>query len=284
MVCFVGLGGGLSGLNRYSLLNEQKKGSGKCGGVSILTSTGVRNGRVLMMSSSSAASSAFNENPYRSLGVAEDATYDEIESAFQTLTQKYKSQPKKVMFYEIQKEKIFEDRLRQRMKGTLQPKVKESPYDKARRLALEKRTFKDYLPAPIKQLVKVPSKAYLQRTLITMGLCILVAFAIPQFAGSAIAIGFMASTYLLYTRGLPEVNREGMDSTYGPPPSPPVDRKVALKTVLLNLLVTGVFLGFAQLLLLAIPLPASILPDSIVATFMLIGMLTSCLFFQVNEE
>jgi len=228
------------------------------------------------------ASSAFNENPYRSLGVAEDASYEEVEQAFESLKEKYAGQTKKIIFLEIQKEKIYEDRLQQRLKGTLKAAVKESPYDRRRREALEKRTLVDRLPPVIRNVIKVPSKGYLQRTVIMTGILIALSFAIPQFTPSAIAMGFMGSTYLLYNRGQPE--RDPNAESFGPPPSKPVDKKVVFLTIGINLLTTAVFLALAQLLLLAVRLPPSISPDSVVATCALLGMFVSCVFFSTNED
>mmetsp|Transcript_12635 Transcript_12635/g.21600 ORF Transcript_12635/g.21600 Transcript_12635/m.21600 type:complete len:293 (+) Transcript_12635:991-1869(+) len=253
----------------------------RCSPISMLFGKGKDSG-----SASSSSSSSSSENPYRVLGVSEDATYEQVESAYQSLKEKFKDQPKKVIFFEIQKEKIFEDRLQKRISGQMSAKVKESPYDRRVREAREKRTFADkYLPEFVRSVLKVPNASYLRKTVIVMAVCMVLAIGVPQFAGSAIAMGFIASTYLLYTRGQPEPAKEAYEGGgYTPPPSAPVDRKAVIKTVIINILTTGVFLGFAQLLLMFVPMPAFLAPDSVVAVMMLLGMWIACLFFQTTDE
>ena len=52
---------------------------------------------------------------YRMLGIAEDADYDEIVGAYDKLCEKYEGQTKRLIKLQVAKDKILEDRLRQRM-------------------------------------------------------------------------------------------------------------------------------------------------------------------------
>ena len=53
-------------------------------------------------------------------GVAEDADYDEINAVYEELEAKYKGDVKRIIKLKVARDKILEDRLRQRMQGTLQ--------------------------------------------------------------------------------------------------------------------------------------------------------------------
>ena len=57
---------------------------------------------------------------YRELGLAEDADYDEINAVYEELEAKYKGDVKRIIKLKVARDKILEDRLRQRMQGTLQ--------------------------------------------------------------------------------------------------------------------------------------------------------------------
>ncbi|KAA8493759.1 hypothetical protein FVE85_4896 [Porphyridium purpureum] len=223
--------------------------------------------------------SSADGNPYRLLGVAEDATYEEIEAAYKRLSDKFAKEPKKAMFYEIQKEKIYDDRLQQRMRGDMQPRVKESPYDRKRREALAKKSFKDYLPAFIGDRVKVPSAAYFKRATILMGLFALACFAVPQFATSGVAMGLITSTYLLFNRDQPERNPDDFQGGGNFRDSTPIDRKAVLMTVGLMAMATGLGLGLAAIFMSVVGV-GSFAPDSIASLFMLLGMYMACIFFK----
>ena len=58
---------------------------------------------------------------FRMLGIAEDATYDEVESAYAELLERYKGQTKQTIKLQVAKDKILDFRLRQRMSGALRP-------------------------------------------------------------------------------------------------------------------------------------------------------------------
>jgi hypothetical protein len=225
--------------------------------------------------SSSSRGASEGPNPYRALGVAENATYDEVEAAVQRLSIKYADDKKKLMMLDVHRDRIFEDRLRQRMSGSLMPKVKESPYD------LKPKPKKRFVvPEWARGVVKLPDLPYTRRTGIIMGILIGLGFVTPTLAGSCMAMAFIAAAGFLYNRGLPEPARD----EYGAIGEiRPVKHRVVLKTIVINLAVAGTFFGLGQLYLLYLPLPLWCPPDSFVNAAVITGLWLSCLFFQAQD-
>lgn len=214
-------------------------------------------------------------NPYRALGVSEDATYEEVDEAVKRLSVKYADDRKKLMMLDVHKDKIFEDKLQKRMSGTLMPKVKESPYE---RKPVPKKRF--VMPEWAKGIFKFPEFPYFRRTGIIMGIFVALGFVTPTLAGSCMAMAFIAAAGFLYNRGLPEPVRDD----YGAVGEVrPVKHKVVLKTILVNLGVAAVFFGLSQLYMLYLPLPLWCPPDAFVNSAVVIGLWLSCLFFITQD-
>ena len=66
---------------------------------------------------------------YRTLGISEDASYDQIMDAYMELSETYADDTSRLGVLEAAKEKVLDDRLRQRMAGTLKSEVTDSPWD-----------------------------------------------------------------------------------------------------------------------------------------------------------
>lgn len=213
-------------------------------------------------------------NPYRALGVAETATYDDVEAAVKRLTVKYADDRKKLMMLDVYKDQIFEDRLQQRMSGALQAKIKESPYDLKPK---PKKRFE--VPPWAAGVVALPKFAYFRRTGIIFGIFVVLGFVTPTLAGSCMAMAFIAAAGFLYNRGLPEPVR---DDYGGIGEVRPVKHRIVLKTLIINLAVAGTFFGLSQLYLLYLPIPVSVPVDSFVNAAVVFGLWASCLFFQAH--
>lgn len=214
-------------------------------------------------------------NPYRALGVSEDATYEDVEAAVQRLSIKYADDRKKLMMLDVYKDKIVEDKLQRRMAGTLTPKIKESPYE---RPPPPKKRF--VMPSWAEGIFKLPERPYIRRTGIIMGIFIALGFVTPTLAGSCMAMAFIAAAGFLYNRGLPEPVRDD----YGAVGEVrPVKHRVVLKTLLINLGVAAVFFGLSQLYMLYLPLPLWCPPDTFVNFGVVLGLWVSCLFFMSQD-
>lgn len=214
-------------------------------------------------------------NPYRMLGVGEDATYEEVEAAVARLSIKYGQDQKKLMQLAVSKDKIFEDRLAQRMSGSFKGKVKVSPYERAE---VKKPLFT--IPEWARNSVALPTKKYLKRTSLLMGIFVGLGFLTPTLASSCMAMAFIAAAGFLFNRGLPEVVRDDFGNAGE---VRPVQNKVVLKTILINLAMGGVFFGLGQLYLLHLPLPSWCFPDSFMNFMVVLGLWLSCILFQVQD-
>lgn len=221
------------------------------------------------------ASASSGPNPYRALGVAENATYDDVEEAVKRLSIKYADDKKKLMMLDVHRDRIFEDRLQQRMSGTLTPKIKDSPYD---RKPEPKKRF--VMPEWAKGIFRLPDVAYARRTGIIMSIFIGLGFLTPTLAGSCMGMAFIAAAGFLYNRGLPEPVRD----EYGAVGEVrPVKHRIVLKTLIINVLVAATFFGLGQLYMLYLPLPLWCPPDAFVNFAVVLGLWMSCLLFQAQD-
>lgn len=214
-------------------------------------------------------------NPYRALGVSEDATYDDVDQAVKRLSIKYADDRKKLMMLDVYKDQIFEDKLQQRMSGSLMPKIKESPYE--RKLVPKKRFV---VPTWLQGTIKLPDFNYTRRTAIIMSIFVVLGFVTPTLAGSCMAMAFISAAGFLYNRGLPEPAKDEYGG-YGE--VRPVKHRVVLKTLLINLGVAAVFFGLGQLYMIYLPLPLWCPPDTFVNAVVVTGLWMSCLFFMSQD-
>lgn len=152
---------------------------------------------------------------YRLMGLDLDATYDEIERAFDDLSASYAGDPKRKIKLAVAKDKILEDRLRQRMSGSLQgfTGVKD-PYDIPEG---PKPFFK--IPPRLQGVMELPDKNLLIKNVIVFGLIGILPAAAAEWAATSIAIGFGVSFYLLYNRG---VESSEMEAEMRPPKTKPL--------------------------------------------------------------
>ncbi|GJD06019.1 hypothetical protein Gasu2_04600 [Galdieria sulphuraria] len=214
-------------------------------------------------------------NPYRSLGVSEDASYEEVEAAYQRLVKKYQGNEKQLIKLEMYKDKIFEDQLRARMEGRTRVKVKESPAERR----LSQKRFQP--PKWIRDAIKVPDKKYMQRTALVMSIFIVAGFITPRLSTTCMSMSAIASIAFLYNRGLPEPPK---DEFGNPGEIRPTDWKVALHTVLLCLAFGFAALAIAQVFLLHVPLPSWLSPDGVVNLFVCVGFWLCCTFCQTQDD
>lgn len=147
---------------------------------------------------------------YRLLGVSEDATYDEVNAAYDSLAAKYEGDPKMTIKLQVAKDKIFDDKLRQRMSGALKSTVAESPYDRpdAPKPLIQ-------LPPFLEEIMELPKRAELLRNAFIFGAIGCLPVLSTSWASSSVGIGFAASLFTLYNRGAPESNE--MSAEMRPP-------------------------------------------------------------------
>ena len=163
---------------------------------------------------------------YRLLGLAEDAGYDEINSAHDSLASKYEGDVKMTIKLQVAKDKILDDKLRQRMSGSLKAtSFAESPYDR-------KEAPKPLIKVPpfMADYVDLPSRAELQKNLLVFGAIGFLPMLSKSWAATSVGLGFATSLYTLYNRGVPASASE-MGGEMRPPKVRGRPEHVALCTV-----------------------------------------------------
>ena len=108
---------------------------------------------------------------------------------------------------------LAEERLRQRMAGTLKPVRESSPFDRE-----VKKEFR--LPSFMDDFAEVPTKEYFLKNAAIFAVIGLVPCVVRSFAGNAITVALGVAIYKLYNRGAPESS--GMEAEMRPPKAKPL--------------------------------------------------------------
>lgn len=136
------------------------------------------------------------ENPYEQLGIPENATFDEIQTARNRLTQEYSNDPKRREAIETAYDAILMERLRMRQEGRI--RVPEG-------IRFAEQRFSQTPPSPPPASVKQPP-AWLQNfldtpsradVLWTTGAFVGLAGLSVYYASFALALGVVISLYFL---------------------------------------------------------------------------------------
>jgi len=154
---------------------------------------------------------------YRLFGLGEDATYDEINGKYDELAARYTDDPKMTIKLQIAKDKIFDDKLRQRMSGSLGAGVKD-PYAN---IGVEKKPLIT-LPPFLDDIMELPTRSALIENALVFGVIGLLPAISKGWSSSSVGLGFAVGLYKLYNRGIPNTNDMGAEMR------PPKVRPVAL--------------------------------------------------------
>jgi len=171
------------------------------------------------------------EGRYRLLGISADATYDEIESAYNTLAAKYAGETKRIIKLQVAKDKILEERLRQRMTGQLRSTVRDPFEDVAKKPFLK-------LPPWLESYAELPTRQDLLRNLAIFGTIGMLPAISRTWAQSSITLALFISIFLLYNRGAPD-NSGGMEYEMRPTKVRPFLLTIGI--VFMTAALTGVF-------------------------------------------
>jgi hypothetical protein len=171
------------------------------------------------------------QEKFRLLGIGQDATVDEIESAYEELLERYPGDVKRKIDLDVAKDTILEFRLQQRLSGVMKGPAPVSPFDRK-----EEKGPLIRIPGFLQGVMELPSKAYLQRNLVVFGAIGLLPVIAKVSAGTCLSLGFGTALFLLYQRGAPE---SGDDEMYAEM------RPAKVKPLLLALGITAIagFLG-----------------------------------------
>ncbi|PSO78935.1 MAG: molecular chaperone DnaJ [Cyanobacteria bacterium QS_4_48_99] len=144
-----------------------------------------------------------DQNPYETLGVTEDASFEEIQDAKNRLSQQYKDDGKLVESVEAAYDTIIMDRLKRRQEGKIKvpERIRFPERSAPPQQPSPKTTPANRYPAWLQGLIDTPSRADI---LISASVYVLLG-AVTLFYQSAegsilslvVALGFGASVYLL---------------------------------------------------------------------------------------
>jgi hypothetical protein len=144
---------------------------------------------------------------YRTLGVDEDASYDEIMDKFMELSERYAADPDQMKRVESAKEKVLDLRLRQRMEGSLKANY-------------EGRTAREDIPVPPKpkpweianeyrkMLFARPSPKYALKVVGLLGGLGLSGWIAPSTAQTSLLLTTVSGMGFMYNRGEAEIPRD----------------------------------------------------------------------------
>jgi hypothetical protein len=211
---------------------------------------------------------------YRTLGIPENADYDEIMNAHMALIERYAGQSSRLADIETAKEKVLDDRLRRRMSGSLRPEVADSPFDEN-----PTERIMPWVPVSdtIKKLFTLPPRSHVFKVLPLMGGLVFASWVSPSIAGTAMLMNTVSAIGFLYNQGTPEVRRDDMGQVGE-------IRPTQTKPMILAFAITAVpyAIGYIQAKRYLRP---QWLPEMVLrVTFCSIGMILTALFMRVQGK
>jgi len=162
---------------------------------------------------SGAASSEPSEDvlaAYRLMGLDVDASYDEIEAVYNDLLESYQKDPKRKIKLQVAKDKILDDRLRQRMSSKGGFAVDPFAYKGPKPPLIT-------IPPALQGVMELPDKETAGKNAFVFGALGLLPAVTAAWASTSVGLGFAISLYLLYNRGLPDSGDMGAEMR---PPRP----------------------------------------------------------------
>lgn len=142
-----------------------------------------------------------DQSPYQQLGVTEDASFEEIQSARQRLTDKYSGDRQQVETIEAAYDAVLMDRLRLRQEGKIKvPEGIRFPERVAQTPPTSAGSFTSQTPQWLQQLIDTPSQADILLPMGAFGILFLLSAYSPSDTGRlqlALAVGFVTSVYFL---------------------------------------------------------------------------------------
>lgn len=145
------------------------------------------------------------QEAYRLLGLGEDATYDEIETAYNELAAKYEGDVKKKIKLQVAKDEIMDDRLRAVTSGRFKGTPPVNPFERP-----EGPKPLITIPPALQGIMELPTRAYALKNAAVFGAIGLLPLLSASFASTSVSLGFAVGLYLLYNRGV-EVSQEGAE-------------------------------------------------------------------------
>ena len=206
---------------------------------------------------------------YRLMGLDLDATYDEIEKSFDELLATYTGEPKKKIKLQVAKDKILEDRLRQRMAGGLAGFTGVAdPFD-----VPDGPKPLITIPPRLQGIMELSDKETAIKNAVVFGILAALPLATVQWASTSVGMGFAVSMFLLYNRGVPDAQPDEMR----PPKAKPL------------IMAAGFTLGLASVGATVVSFVLSKILRGLTAEFLAafgacLGFYTAATLFKVQDE
>jgi hypothetical protein len=234
-------------------------------------SGGTRNVRVVMIADEEEI------GWYRTLGVSEDATYEQITDAYIELSESYAADPKRMAAIDVAKEKILDARLRQRMSGALRPTLDESPFEVK---PIQRTPIWEVVGTVIRKMLRLPSRKEAGQVLFILGGLLLTTWVSPRSAGTCLLINTLSGFGYVYNNGTPEVPKDDFGQIGEIRPMKP-------KPMLLAGAITAAiwFSGYYQARrLVELMLLPKWLPELVLrTTYITGGLIVASLFLKVHD-
>jgi len=145
-----------------------------------------------------------NINGYRELGLPEDATYDAVMDAFLELSETYSDDPERMLTLELAKNKVLDERLKQRMSGNLAGPSKGraviSPFDERAKVRTPPWVIAKRVLQRIVKPFEVPTRAHAMSCVPLLGFMTTAMLVAPRIQMLGTILMTVNSGMLIYSR------------------------------------------------------------------------------------
>jgi len=211
---------------------------------------------------------------YRLMGLDLDATYDDIERAFDLLVAEAAGDAKRKIKLQVAKDKILDDRLRQRMAGGLKSfKTVVDPFDRP-----EGPKPLITIPPFLQGVMELPDKDTLIKNVVVFGIIGMLPVITTSWAPTSISLGFAVSLWLLYNRGVEQSGDMGAEMR---PPKP----KPLIMAVGITLLSAGICATLSQFFSgIILRIFRFLTQEALIGTGAAFGFFVAATLFKVQDD
>jgi hypothetical protein len=142
---------------------------------------------------------------YRTLGISEDATYDEITDAHIELTERYADDEVRIQRLDEAKDLVVSEQLRKRMSGELRPRVAASPWDEK-----PKQREMPWVPVLrfLRKFIRLPGFGHIKAVTPMFTILFFMPWFAPTVVGSVTLLSCVAGVAFTYNRGQADVPKD----------------------------------------------------------------------------
>jgi hypothetical protein len=213
---------------------------------------------------------------YRTLGISEDATYDEITDAHIELTERYADDEARVLRLDEAKDLVISEQLRKRMSGELRAKVAASPWD-------EKPVQREMPWAPVfrflRKFIRPPGFGHFKAVLPLFTAIMLTPLFAPGMSESLNLLSCLGGFSFTYNRGQADVPKDEWGQIGEIRPFKPKPLQLTIMLCVFTYFVANTLAKRAVAGMVGAPRGTAALVKS---TYLCIGFVFQALFFDVH--